>query len=394
MRRKVKKIALDLSNTYFIENYRIRAYYGVIRYAREHTSWKLMYNVESFSLSSKFTNYEDLPKLGADGIIFLSENPDVLERILATGLPAVSITNLPSRYPIPQVLSDDTAVGKMAAEHMLERGFRHFAFAGSSHFLWAVDREAGFRKTVEAAGCTFEAFNYEQGSTFDPARDHATARRLRDFISRQPRPLAVLGENDTKALHVLEACQTLKLEVPNEIAIVGVDNNAMICDAVLPSLSSVEQNTDRVGYEAAAMLDRILSNEAIGSQPIIIPPKRVAMRMSTDVLAVDDQAVARALLFIRDHLTEPIGIVDVVRASGVSRSNLEHRFRVRLRTTINKEITKRRLKRAQALLVDTMLSLEEIARASGFRRVTYFANFFQAQTGMAPGAWRREHRQM
>ena len=125
---------------------------------------------------------------------------------------------------------------------------------------------------------------------------------------------------------------------------------------------------------------------------IVVPPSGVATRMSSDVLAVDDPAVARALVFIRDHLAEPIGIVDVVGASGVSRSNLEHRFRDRLRRTINKEIRRRRLKRAETLLLDTTMTLQEIATAAGFGRATYFNNVFTDHHGMAPGVWRRRHR--
>jgi LacI family transcriptional regulator len=168
----------------------------------------------------------------------------------------------------------------------------------------------------------------------------------------------------------------------------------MICESRLPSLSSVEQNTELVGYEAAALLDRLLSNRKLTERQVVVPPKGIVTRMSSDILAVDDQAVAKGLLYIRDNLGEQFGISDVVRASGVSRSNLEHRFRDRLHRSINTEIRQRRLAKARNLLLDTMLSLEEIARLSGFRRATYFSNIFQDEYGLSPGAWRRKNRSL
>lgn len=392
MPRKVKKIALDIVDTSFIENYRLQAYYGVIRYAREHTSWRLMFNIDCFSLTNKFAVYEDLPRLGADGLIFLSQDHSVLDRIVATRLPAVSITNVPAGYNFPSALSDDVEVGRLAAHHMIERGFRYFGFCGSHSGQWAQMRLEGYRQALNEVGLDCEIHSYDQQLERNYARDTELARELRHWIDQLPKPVAIMGDHDTRALHILEACQELELEVPGEVAILGVDNNVMICDSRLPSLSSVEQNSERVGYEAASLLDRMLSNKRLKAEQIVVPPKGIVTRMSSDILAVDDPALATALLYIRDHLSEPFGIVDVVRASGISRSNLENRFRLRLKRSINQEIRIRRLKKAQQMLRDTMLSMEEIAKMAGFRRATYFSNFFAAQTGMSPGSWRRQHR--
>ncbi len=257
MPKKVRKIALDIAETSFIENYRIKAYHGVIDYAREHTSWKLMYNISNFSLTNKFTQYEDLVSLGVEGLIFLNWDERNLDRIRSTGLPAVSITDVPTVEDFPCALSDDLEVGRMTAQHLLQKGFRHFAYCGSNVWSWSKDREKGFSDTVKAVGFDCGNFHYAQESDADPHRDEAIAKELRAWLHQAPKPIGVLGENDTCALHVLETCHQLNLQVPNEVAIVGVDNNVMICNSQHPSISSVEQNTERVGYAAAELLDSI-----------------------------------------------------------------------------------------------------------------------------------------
>lgn len=392
MPRRVRKIALDMVETSFFENYRIRAYHGVLRYAREHTWWRMMFNVHTFSLTRQFNRLEDLKELGADGLIFLHGSDEKLALVRELGIPAVSISNVPGDSDYPCALSDDVEIGRMAASHFIERGFSSFGYCGSDNFLWEKERSSGFKSVAAMHDIPVSSFEYEFGDGVDPVRDGKTARRMQAWVKTLPKPVGILGANDSRALHVLDACQALGSEIPNEVAILGVDNNVMICDSQIPSLSSVEQNTERVGYQAAALLDRMLLKKTIDNPQIIVSPKGIVTRMSTDILAVDDPSIARALLFIRDHLADPIGISDVVKASGISRSNLEHRFRKRLKNTINNEIRKRRMKRAKSLLLDTVLPLEQIARVSGFRRATYFSNIFTATTGMAPGAWRRHHR--
>lgn len=390
MPKGLRNIALDIGNTSFIENYRISAFHGVIRYAREYTNWQLIFNVYSFSLTNKFTDIESLKDAEIDGLIFISGDDEKLNQVKQLDIPAVSITNSESEIRFPSSVSDDFAVGRIAAEHLIERGFRNFAYCGSSETLWSRQRLVGFREKLAEHQLTCHTFAYEELLDLDPTFYQDTADGLRKWLSTLPRPLAVFGEHDTRALHVLEACRDLNYSVPNEVAILGVDNNQIICDSLVPSISSVEQNAERVGYEAAALLARILQGQARENEQVIVPPKGIVTRMSTDILAVDDPYVASALLYMRDNLAEQIGINDIVKAVGISRSNLEARFRKRLHTTINNELRNRRLKLAMSLLLDTMMPLEEIAQATGFRRATYFSNTFTQHVGVAPGLWRRQ----
>ncbi len=381
-------VALDIAGTSFTETYRIGVFHGIIDYARKHTQWKLLYNVRTFSLVHRYKNYEDLEKLGADGIIFSTRTPERIEAIRATGLPAISISNNPGKG-FPCVVTDDVEVGRMGARHFLERGFVNFAFVGSDKELWEIHRRRGFEEAIaeRCPSCYF--FRDEKDADFD--MDHRTADELEAWLKNLPRPLAVMAADDGRALHVLEACHDLGISVPSEVAILGVDNTIVVCDSLLPSLSSVAQNNERVGWEAAALLDRMLQGKDPGEHDIVIPPREVVTRMSSDVIAVDDPGLGRALAFIHANLAEPISVDQIARAAGVSKSFLEKRIRVHLGTTITGIIRDQRLKAAMKLMVETPMLLKEIAEATGFRRPTYFCNVFHEVMGESPRQWRARH---
>ncbi len=389
----IRNIALDIRGANFIESYRIQAYHGVIHYAQEHPNWRLMFNHHCFSLKNKFSDYRDLPGLGVDGLIFLTWNNTQTGWLRKMGLPAVSLSLSEKDSDIPCVVSDDEEIGREAAEHFIERGFRALACCTSSNVSWEKIRATGFLQAAQVANCHHCKFKYVPSSVNNPRQkllDEKNATRLNKWLQTLKKPVGIFTTNDTLAFQVLEACKETGIEVPKEIAIVGVDNNVLICNAIRPSLSSVEPNAVRVGYEAAALLDHLISGEKSEQPTIRIPPKGIAMRMSSDVLAVEDPAVVVALRFIRENLADPIGVDDVARAANISRRTLQDRFRHLLGETIAGEISRQRLRRTMTLLLDTNLPVEEIATASGFRRSSYFWNFFHAQTGLSPGAWREK----
>ncbi len=385
----VRRIALDIAGTEFTEAYRIGVYHGIIDYARKHTDWKLLYNVRQFSLIHRYTSYEELATAGAEGIILYTRNPEKIEAIQRTGLPAVSISSDLGNFNLPTVTSDDVEVGRTAGRHFLERGFVNYAFTGSSEVSWEIHRRQGFEEIAAALGFRCHFFRDEKIGNSET--DRRTAQELATWLKDLPRPIAIMGADDGRALHVLEACNDMGIAVPREIAIVGVDNNVLVCDSLLPSLSSVAQNTERVGWEAAALLDSILQGKEMGTPQIVIPPRGVVTRMSSDIMAVDDEALGRALTFIRDHLAEQFSIEQLARVAGVSRSSLEKRFRARLGVTTTDMIRDQRLRRAKMLMVETTMPLKAIAEAAGFRRATYFSNVFRDQMGESPGQWRARH---
>ncbi|MCB2157007.1 substrate-binding domain-containing protein [bacterium] len=385
----VHRIALDIARTGFTETYRIGAFHGVIQYARRHTNWRLFYNVPSFSLVDKFEEYEDLVALGASGIIFSHWSEEKLDRIRRIGVPAVSISNDEPECPYSCIVTDDLEVGRSAAEHFLERGYHSFGFCGSEWVPWETARRRGFEEILRGHGLACSSYRDEPVDS--PQTDIETAAGMAQWVRELPKPVGILGADDTRALHVLEACLAEGIRVPEQVGIVGVDDNRLICESLLPSLSSVEQNTQRVGWEAAALLDRLLAGETIPPRVVEIPPRGIVTRMSSDIAAVEDPALAQALVFIRDHLGDPLNVPAVARAAGISRSALEKRFRARLHTTVNGAIRRQRLAKAKTLLIESTLTIQEIADATGFRRATYFCNAFKDDTGMSPGTWRAKH---
>lgn len=385
------RIALDVSGVGLLENYRLDVARGVIRYARQHTDWELFYNLGDFSLVHRYDRFEDLVRLRARGIVFSYWEPEKVRAIRRLGIPMVSLSNIDKRLSraIPCVVTDDHEVGRQAARHFLERGFRHFAaYCDIEGRGWEAERFAGYREVLAAA--SHQPARLERQPYHDPPR---AARRLAAWVRSLPKPIAVFAGTDTRAFHVFEACREQGVDVPLQVAIVGVDNNPFICEAQHVALSSVAPDGERVGIEAAQLLDRLMRRHARAAKSpapnVVVPPRGVVVRASSDVTAPDEAPVARALLFIRAHHAGAIGVDDIAAASGVSRRSLERRLRARLGLSINDALRQRRLETAKALLTDGTRSLEDVALLSGLRRATYLCNVFQQAEGCSPRAWQR-----
>lgn len=380
-----------------MDDYRIKVCRGVIKYAREHTDWQILMNDANLSLAHKFIEYEDLLRLGADGIIFPPRDPELMDRVARLGLPAVNIMGDLSEPRFPSVRQDDLAIGALAARHFLEQGVRNLAFCGPGNWIWSMLRAKALAEEARAVGCPCfffmpehpEAHCYTSQLNPCPLQDWTDARALRDWIAALPKPAGIMGCHDQRAIHVLEACHDLGLAVPAAVAVIGVDDNSMICESRLPQLSSIDLNGIRIGYEAAAMMDRLLSGEEPAEKHVVVPAKGVVKRASSDVLAVKHQGLAHAMTFIGEHFSEPISIEDVSRAAGVSRGHLCRCFRQVFNCSVAGEIRRRRLQRAQALLHDRSLTLDKIAHDSGFVHASHLVNYFASQVGISPGAWRK-----
>ncbi|MEQ8821508.1 MAG: DNA-binding transcriptional regulator [Sumerlaeia bacterium] len=389
-------IVLDIANNdRFADVYRGRAFYGVIHYARRHTRWRLMFHGDCLSLSSRIFSFDNLSEMGVAGIVLATDNPAITNAAIESNTPTVKLLDLHPGEPFHAVVTDDVEVGRMGAQHFLERGFRYVAYAGHFGNAWDVRRFEGLKRAAEAAGAqVLEPFDY------DPAprllgwhgKDAVTAERLLEWLDAVPKPLALMASDDRRALHLLEACETLGLAVPTDVAILGVDNNTIICESQLPTLSSVEPNPEAVGFQAAALLHQVLEGKTPDRAIRKVPPKGVVTRMSTEVTAVEDEAVQRALAYIGENLGTALSVDDIAHATGVSRRTLEQRFRHTVKDSINNSIRKQRLRKAKDLLRRTEWPLDEVAEACGFRRASYLSGIFSQETGLAPGAWRKLHR--
>ena len=290
---------------------------------------------------------------------------------------------------LPTIESDHRAIGGLASEHLLERGFRHFAVCGFTGHAWSRRRLAGFQEALlHRTGLTCQVYESPWGGRHAHPWEQEQSH-IGDWLRSLPQPVGVFACNDARGQHVLDACQRVNLSVPEEVAVIGVDDDVLLCELCDPPLSSVAPNPERVGYEAAALLDRLMAGEKPPPAHVQIEPLGVTTRQSTDVLAIDDPHIAAAVRYIRDNACRGATIRDVLQQVPLSRSVLEQRFRKYLRRSPKAEIRSVQFKRVKQLLVDTDLRLERIAELAGYEHPEYLSVVFKRETGQTPGQYRR-----
>jgi LacI family transcriptional regulator len=362
---------------------------GVARYIKEHEPWAVYlkpYGVEK-NLEHWLTAWD------GDGIIAAVSDPKT-SLVMRRGLPVVDVVGVLRHERVPLVHTDDRSVGRLGAEHLMERGFKHFGFCeyeGETAF-WSAHRREGFSAALHEKSLTCNVYTLPLPGpgTGGPETYESQQRRLAAWFRSLPKPIGVMATNDLLGQQLLEACQRLSINVPEEVAVVGADNDEPICRIAYPPLSSVIINDHQRGYEAAALLDRMMRGEHPPKDPIYVQPAGVVARASTDILAIDDAAVLRALRYLRERATEEIGVDDVVKAVPVSRSVLERRFRKVVGRTINNEIVRLRINKAIELLTQTELEIKVIAHKAGFGSQSYMNAVFQSKVGKTPGSYRRQ----
>ncbi|MEI6235314.1 MAG: DNA-binding transcriptional regulator [Planctomycetota bacterium] len=356
---------------------------GVVAYAREHRPWSF-YFVEQ---GRGDPPPQWLSSWDGDGIIARIENERIARAVAESGLPAVDISAARLMPSIPWVETNDAAVAHMVAEHVLERGFKHFGFCGDARFNWSTWRCTHFTETIRAAGFDCSIYNPSEKKQV-PVEAHIAG--IGDWLKTLPKPAGIMACYDIRAQQVLAACRDLQVPVPDEVAVVGVDNDELLCDLCSPPLSSVLLNHQKAGYEASRLLDRMMSGLPVELSGHLIEPLRLEIRQSSDVLAIHDADVSKAMHLIREHACDGIDVSDVLRTVPVSRRVLESRFKKLLGVTPHEEILRVKLRRVKQLLLDTSLPLTEIARRTGFEHVEYLSVAFKRETGTTPRIFRRD----
>ncbi len=308
-------------------------------------------------------------------------------------IPTVETYGHATKLKLPCVGNDDAAIGRLAAKHLLERRFRNFAFSSYPDQPWAERRCRGFIEAVREAGCACEVGYYPR--SFDTLRAWERARQqLTAWLKQLPKPLGLMACSDRHAQNILDACRRARIALPDEVAVIGSDNNEAICRLSDPPLSSVADDPRQIGYEAARLLDRLMSGKAdpAATEPLLVPPKYVVTRRSTDISVVDDELVAEALHFIRERAFEPINVSIMLQKMSVSRSTLYRRFRNAVGRSPHEELLRIRLDRVKELLTQTSLPLTQVASLAGFEHVGYMATVFKRQAGMTPIQYRDSYR--
>ncbi len=305
-------------------------------------------------------------------------------------LPVVDVSAARHLPGIPWVETDDRAIAGLGVKHLLDRGFKHLAYCGDPGFNWSNWRKNRFVELAEEEH--FHPHVYDSLSRNDPDYSWNREKRgLARWLRKLPLPTGIFACYDIQAQKILEICRELDIAVPEEIAVLGVDNDRLLCELADPPLSSVICNTYRTGFEAAALLDRMMRGEQVDAAPILVAPQGIQTRQSTDILAIEDADVAAALRYLRENALQGINVADVVRQAPLSRRVLESRFKKILGRSPHEELTRLKLDRIKELLTGTELSLSEIARRTGFEHDEYMCVFFRNAEGVPPGKYRQAH---
>lgn len=388
MRSKIPRVALliETSRTYGRGIMR-----GIAHYAHVHGPWSFF--TEERELHSGIPEW--LQGWHVDGIIARIENKRMAGMLSRGGCPVVDVLGNARFNGIPSFDTDAPAVAKLAADFFLNSGFRHFAFCGYPGIPFSDRRAEAFRSHLAAKHyslCQLPVQDSLALSTDIQAIERRGLHRkngLAVWLRKQPHPLALFACNDVCAQQILNSCREHGIKVPEEVAVMGVDNDDVLCNICEPPLTSIEPDTDRLGYEAAALLDQMMRGRKVKAVMTQITPAGVVERASTDAVAISDPITIQALRFIRDHVDDGISVKDVLASVNRSRTDLEQRFRHSIKTSIRGEIIRRRLDRVCSLLRQTDLQLLEIARCTGFSTTAHLCRLFRDRLDQTPSQYRR-----
>jgi LacI family transcriptional regulator len=362
---------------------------GIARYVRTHEPWSIY--VDERSTGDPPPGW--LRRWRGQGLIVRAHTPSVLRAVRALGVPVVHTLRQPADNVTPAVYSDDAAIARAVAAYLLERQFRNFAFVGVDGARWSRLRSQAFVAALAADGrrtAVYEPLSRRRfRASWEGGQDD-----LAEWIKQLPKPVGVMAAHDLRALCVLDACRRNHFDVPEQVAVVGVDNDEVLCELADPPLTSVAHQIDRLGYEAGALLERAMRGEPPPEAPLLLPPLEIVSRRSTDAVAINDSNVAAALRFIRERACGGVQVEQVCRHVGISRRALERGFARFFQSTPHEQILQVRIRRVQELLAHTDEPLEAIAKKSGFARAAYLSVCFRRETGQTPGEYRRQVRPM
>jgi len=360
---------------------------GIADYIEAFGPWSLF--IEPAALGQYGERWLDDWK--GDGVLAYIEDPAFARMLKKRRIPAVELFGHRDDLDLPQVANDDCAIGRLAAEHFIERQFKNFAFSGYPDEAWVRRRLEGFQYAVKGRGsfsCEFSARNTESLAEYE-----AGQVRLGLWLKKLPKPAGVMACSDRQAQRVLDACRICRISVPEQIAVIGVDNDEQTCRLSNPPLSSIIDNPRKIGFEAARMLDDLMRNRPgkKSVETVRIAPIGIATRLSTDVTATDDPLVVRALQIIRQQAAVGMSANQLALELKVSRSVLFRRFKNSLARTPLQEINRVRLDRVKTLLKQQELTLETIAEMTGFEHPEYLSVMFKRETGTTPGVFRKSN---
>ena len=367
---------------------------GIAAYIRAHGPWQVLHLERSIP--------DELPaeidRWRGDGVLARIETPQLARKVRAMKLPTVDLRGTVQWPGLAALDTDHAECARLAAEHFHERGYHHLAFCGFPTLDFSDRRCEHFLACAQATGRKPLVYRpskrtgKQEGTTGSERYGETHITELVPWLKKLPKPVGVFACNDVRGRQVLQAAGLAGLRVPDEVAVLGVDNDTVMCDLSNPPLSSIEPDTRRLGYLSAEILDRLIDGEDPPESPVLVPPTGIVHRRSTDAIAIDDERIVRAIGYIREHACSGISVEDVAKAGCVSRATLERRFAHYLGRTPRREIERVRLERVCRLLVETDYTLEHIAELTAFGTASHMASMFRSRFDQTPGLFREEAR--
>ncbi|MGB7328643.1 MAG: DNA-binding transcriptional regulator [Rubripirellula sp.] len=364
---------------------------GVAYFARTQVHWALLH--QEMMLDSALPEW--IRRSQIDGVI-ARVDAHTIKPLRKLGVPIVDVRCNRKFTGVPQVETNNQRVAELAFEHLWGRGFRRFAFCGYRFANYSDARLECFRKLVEQSGSPFDVYESEgpPGSTLTSLEGAGIRdiEAMAKWLSGLKRPTGIFVCNDIRGQQVMHACQKAGVAIPDDVGVIGVDDDDAICLLCDPPLSSVKPDAEQVGYRAAEILHQMMSGIQPENEVEYVEPLSVSERMSTKVIAVDDIELARVCHFIRQYACDGINVSDLSQATSLSRRQLERRFREVLGLTPHEQITATQIDRVRQLLRETDMTLEEIASKAGYNHKESLSSVFKRETGMTPGTYRASNR--
>lgn len=354
---------------------------GILDFADRRGDWTI---ISDMHFDAQFAKTNRL-----DGMIAMAFEEPAIRRLTAAKFPVVGIGTTRLAGRVPFVGFDNMAIGRMAASHLLRLGFSELAYF-DHHAPLPDERLAGFLEVAEAEGVTVHKLPTNTPHNFDPV--HGARERVYEWVSKLPLPIGVFAYNDLDALEVAAVAQRAKLHIPNDMALLGVDNDSILTRVCHPNLSSIDHGAKQVGYRAAEMLEKLIRGESVSPDPVRLPPVGVITRPSTDTMALSDPDVVMALRMIRSGACDGLRADQVIAKVSVSRTALENRFRALLGRSIHQEIVRLRMEKAMYLLRETDLDMPQITDRSGFKYPSQVSHLFRKHLGLSPRQYRAKMR--
>lgn len=356
---------------------------GVRRFIAEKEEWSVF--MMPRSLDSQIPDW--ISRWKGDGILTRTMSQEVADAIADSGIPTIELRSTKLQHPFPFLGIDNRAMGRMVAEHFLERGIRNFGVYEIGIEVYFEERRDNYVQTIQDAGYEVSVFSAVEDSEV-PREWEKHQEEMANWVRGLPKPVGIMACTDQLGFWLLDACERANISVPDEVAVVGVENDEILCMMARPPLSSVAFNSSRIGYEAAALLSRLMKGAPVPQEPFLISPLGIVTRQSSDVVAVDNPELALSLRYIRENACRGIQVKDILDAVPLSRTALERQMKAAIGRSPKAEMIRIQLERAKELLVSTDLSLAQISQKVGFRHAQHFSTTFKEKLGETPGAYR------